>query len=266
MGALFAAHISEILKTPGILPPLSVWLTMAVHFTLIAGYFLAWKWERLGPIMVIVSSILFFGTVNSEEMLPLVALTTAPAWALLVCNWWTRREESEYEPRRLTAAGKTVKYVLIGVPSLLALLFVIEIFTHRGTEYTAETFPSDIVGTWRGTTAVTPRISDKRGWVDVEVIMTVSPDGGVTGMVGNAHFFGAQVLKNRTWFYRKINFYSDHIVRGYLEGGVLLGDPVPRKTIMIPFNVRDGVLTGGIQALLTKSFVPMGAHLKLEKD
>ena len=265
-GAFFVAHLREWFGDPGNLPPLAVWLTMTVHFTLIAGYFIGWKWERLGSIMVIVSAILFFGAANSEKMLPLFAIATAPAWTLLFCNWRERVWENEDEPREISTVRKVIRYILIGGPSILALIFVVELFTHSGKAYTEETMPPGIVGTWRGTTAVTPRLSQERGWVDIDVVMTISPDGEVTGMVGNAQFQNAQVLKNRNWFYRKINFYTDHMVEGYLEGGVVLGDPIPRKTITIPFNHENGTLSGGIQAIMRKTFEPMGTHLRLEKD
>jgi hypothetical protein len=69
------------------------------------------------------------------------------------------------------------------------------------------------------------------------------------GFSGGARLSRCFVKKNRGWLGKKLNIKTDYIVRGYLEGSVVTRDVGGTRKIAMPFNVRDGKLTGGLAAL-----------------
>lgn len=68
-------------------------------------------------------------------------------------------------------------------------------------------------------------------------------------MAGGARLSRCAVRKNRGWLGKKLNVKTDYIIRGYLEGSVVPRDAGGTRKIAMPFNLRDGKLTGGLAAL-----------------
>lgn len=59
-GAFFIEHITWF-SDPGLAsPPQVVWVQQLAHLTLLIGYLLIWKWEKVGAIVIIIGALTFF--------------------------------------------------------------------------------------------------------------------------------------------------------------------------------------------------------------
>lgn len=67
-------------------PPPKVWLGQFLHFLILAGLVVGWKWERVGGILVVVASVLFFA-----DKAPLFILPTIVPGVLYLFCWWQER-------------------------------------------------------------------------------------------------------------------------------------------------------------------------------
>jgi hypothetical protein len=142
------------------------------------------------------------------------------------------------------------------VIGLMALAGALPIVFHYEKPYSADNIPPQIVGTWQGQGKLVGQPTgldyrDERLRQDISI--TIHPDGSVSGSVTG--FAGAEevrlvnctVKKNRGPVGRRINFWTDHIIRGDLEGSFAPGDTLRIKPMTMPFNVDpDGSLKGSI--------------------
>lgn len=54
---------------------------------------------------------------------------------------------------------------------------------------------------------------------NLSVKVDIHADGSVTGMVGDAKLTKGRLLRNRGWLFRKLNWATDYIITGGLDGG-----------------------------------------------
>lgn len=127
--------------------------------------------------------------------------------------------------------------------------------------------PSELVGTWRGTTEIfgpftvgtfPSTVADDHQRVVVEI----AASGAVTGQIGEAVFLRSSVRRNRGAIGRTLNVATDYIVRGVLEGKVTPHDPGARRDFTIPFNLIEGKLVGTMMVLPKR---PLTRRFRLEK-
>jgi hypothetical protein len=84
------------------------------------------------------------------------------------------------------------------------------------------------------------------------VALDLHADGTVTGKVGDADLTNGRFSRNRGWLGRKLNFATDYIVRGDLNGAVVAAEGISRAGVSIPLNFRDGRFTGGLHTTGSK--------------
>jgi hypothetical protein len=92
-GAFFLAHLAWF-ADPQQLPPLRVFLLVGLHFLMLVGLLVGWKWELAGALVALASSVPFFAAAAGRNF-PLFALVTAlPSVLWLYCVWQERRWRS----------------------------------------------------------------------------------------------------------------------------------------------------------------------------
>ena len=133
---------------------------------------------------------------------------------------------------------------------------------------------SNLVGTWSCKEKVTVRY--KIGFLkyqfvtapdSVEVNFSIDENGKFSGTVGNSKFKNCVVKKNRGAIGRKINRFTDYVVRGKLEGKIFSDDISKQKFISFPFNLTDKKLSGSVFHLKGFDLYPMfGINASKQKN
>jgi hypothetical protein len=89
-GAFFVAHLAWF-ANPQQLPPPWVFLVVGLHFLMLVGLLVGWKWELAGAVLALASEVPFFAVAAGRNF-PLFALvTTVPSVLWLYCAWQERR-------------------------------------------------------------------------------------------------------------------------------------------------------------------------------
>jgi predicted membrane-bound mannosyltransferase len=89
-GAFFLEHLVEWFAGAGPKPPVRVVLLQLAHFTLLAGFILAWRYELAGAIIIAAAAIVFFSQVAGDNFLMFTVPTVLPA-LLFAWTWWKSR-------------------------------------------------------------------------------------------------------------------------------------------------------------------------------
>src|SRR5262245_18715886 len=95
-GAFFLAHL-EWFRDPRQLPPPWVIGVYGLHFLMLLGFLLAWRWELLGGVLILASALPFFA-VASRNFALYAGVTAVPAVLWLYCGWQARRRRGEVSP------------------------------------------------------------------------------------------------------------------------------------------------------------------------
>jgi hypothetical protein len=91
-GAFFVEHLSEwFLRADGRYPPTWVWVQQAFHFAMLAGLALMLKWDRLGTVVMLAASIMFFGFIGLRNFSYFALINLVPV-ALFSVYWLARRK------------------------------------------------------------------------------------------------------------------------------------------------------------------------------
>ncbi len=77
-GAFFVEHLAWFAH-PSKLPPAAVFFGQTLHFLMLAGLILAWKWEIPGALLVLATSFIFFYSKAGENFLLFFGITAIPA-------------------------------------------------------------------------------------------------------------------------------------------------------------------------------------------
>ena len=88
-GAFFVEHLVEWFSRGGP-KPLRIALLQAMHFVLLAGFVLAWKYELAGALTIAVAGVAFFSQVAGPRFLMFTVPTLVPA-LLFAWTWWKGR-------------------------------------------------------------------------------------------------------------------------------------------------------------------------------
>lgn len=100
----------------------------------------------------------------------------------------------------------------------------------------------------------------------VYVSLSIGNNQQVNGTVGEAVFEGCKVNQNRGWIGRKLHIKTDFLIRGRLNGTTFSRDSILKKSISIPFNIKNGELTGSLFNNNRSENLPIISFLKLKKQ
>lgn len=85
-GAFFLEHLKWFVDPRGWPPPF-VFALMSLHFLLLVGLLLGWKWELLGAGLTLSSAIVFFSFAAGANAPVFILITAMPALLWLYCAW-----------------------------------------------------------------------------------------------------------------------------------------------------------------------------------
>ena len=95
--AFFVEHVAWF-ADPQRLPPPWVFLLAGLHFLMLVGLLIGWKWELAGAVVALASSLPFFATAAGRNF-PLFTLVAAgPSVLWLYCAWHDRRRRIAGQP------------------------------------------------------------------------------------------------------------------------------------------------------------------------
>ena len=91
-GAFFVEHIKEWFIDPkGVWPPPSVWFFQAFHGLMIAGFFIALKWDRIGMALMLAASAAFLGLIGMNRFPWFALVNLVPVALFAACRALSRR-------------------------------------------------------------------------------------------------------------------------------------------------------------------------------
>ncbi|MCC6675685.1 MAG: hypothetical protein IT436_00950 [Phycisphaerales bacterium] len=88
-GAFFIEHLNEWYRQPQGYPPPWVTIAMGFHLGMIVGLLLSLRWDRLGVLITIISTVGFM--VASGAVIPLMLINLAPAACFAAARLLNRR-------------------------------------------------------------------------------------------------------------------------------------------------------------------------------
>jgi len=132
---------------------------------------------------------------------------------------------------------KTVASVAGLITSIAMLL---PAFTSRAAE---SVVTAAMVGHWEGNARI---IVSWCRQTNLPVQVDIRPDGSVTGRVGDATLREGQFLRNRGWLFRKLNWATDYIITGGLDGPIVAAEDITRSSVKMPLNFSGGTFAGGV--------------------
>jgi len=100
-----------------------------------------------------------------------------------------------------------------------------------------------MVGHWEGTARIVVSWCHQK---NLYVKVDIHADGSVTGTVGDAKLSEGRFASNRGWLLRKLNWATDYIITGGLDGAVVASEGITRSSAKIPLNFTGGTFTGGV--------------------
>jgi hypothetical protein len=68
----------------------------------------------------------------------------------------------------------------------------------------------------------------------------------VTGTVGDAKLTEGRLLRNRGWLLRKLNWATDYIITGGLDGAIVAAEGITRSRVKMPLNFSGDAFAGGV--------------------
>ncbi len=122
-----------------------------------------------------------------------------------------------------------------------------------------------MAGHWEGNARI---IVSWCSQTNLSVKVDIHTDGTVTGAVGDAKLKDGRFQRNRGWLLRKLNWATDYLIMGGLDGPIVKAEDVTRSKVMMPLNFNDGTFEGGVNTSGTlfggKAHMPFtasGLHL-----
>lgn len=88
-GAFFVEHTGDYFSHPGKLPPPWVLGLHGLHFALLVGLLIGWRWELAGGLLVVAATLTFFPMVAGVRAGWFIAVTIIPGILWLICAWRT---------------------------------------------------------------------------------------------------------------------------------------------------------------------------------
>lgn len=136
-----------------------------------------------------------------------------------------------------------VRAITAGVVGfLIAVLYVLVARADRPAD-SQGLAPAAMTGAWAGEARIAVNWTTKKS---LRVRLAITPDGRVTGTVGDAVLRDGRFAANRTAIGRALHVKTDWIVRGTLDGDVIKAEGIRRESVMIPLDWIDEHFEGGV--------------------
>lgn len=94
-GAFFVEHMGEWFIAPKQgYPPPRIWVAQALHASILAGFLMMLRWDRLGTAVMAVSTIAFFSLIGMNRF-PWVALVNVAPLPFFIFYWLSTWRKGE---------------------------------------------------------------------------------------------------------------------------------------------------------------------------
>jgi len=100
-----------------------------------------------------------------------------------------------------------------------------------------------MVGHWEGNARIIVSWCRQK---NLPVKVDIHADGSVTGTVGDAKLTEGRFESNRGWLLRQLNWATDYIITGGLDGAIVAAEGIKRERVMIALDYNDGVFKAGV--------------------
>ena len=130
---------------------------------------------------------------------------------------------------------------------LFTLLAVIAVSTAHAD---GTAVPNTMVGHWEGNTKVIVEWCDQ---THLPVTLDISPDGKITGVIGDARLTNAQLKEKSNWLGQKKSKGTTHIITGKLEGHVVAAEEIRRDKVFIHIGMENDSLVGSLASSGSKT-------------
>lgn len=100
-----------------------------------------------------------------------------------------------------------------------------------------------MIGHWEGDAQIVVSWCHQK---TLTVKVDIHADGSISGTVGDAALTDGRFLSNRGWLLRKLNWATDYIIEGGLNGPLVAAEGITRANVKIPLNFNDGRFEGGV--------------------
>jgi hypothetical protein len=115
----------------------------------------------------------------------------------------------------------------------------------RAVGESADTY-RELAGRWTGSASIVNQAVQQR---QLAVDLAITPDGSVTGTVGDSTLAGATIAPGRSDTERALKMGRDYRVHGSLQGDMVRAEHLRRDTVDIVFDrAADGTLVGGLHS------------------
>jgi len=129
-------------------------------------------------------------------------------------------------------------------PHITRLIATLAILLPALTSWATESVVTPaMVGHWEGNARI---IVSWCHQTNLPVKVDIHADGSVTGTVGDAKLTEGRFESNRGWLLRKLNWATDYIIVGGLDGAIVAAEGITRSSVKMPLNFSDGTFTGGV--------------------
>jgi hypothetical protein len=222
---------------------------------------IAWFWEGWGGLLSL-SGWAFLAVLARRPPWDLPFSIPAVAGLLhLVCWWRLRSPAPTLEPVSAAAMGRLkILYALLWVSlATFILLSANEIFGNPPLMTRSGQQAAEMVGTWSATLTTVSRQPLPH---EILAVLSIGPDGSVTGVIGNAEVISGRLERNRSWFGRLMNWRTDYVIRGTLSRVVESYGGTAGDRFSAPLNPRGSELDGSLFLSHPGAPKPLGLSLK----
>lgn len=108
----------------------------------------------------------------------------------------------------------------------------------------AQQVDTAMAGTWSGRVSFSVPFSAAH---ELAVSVTIAPDGGVSGTVGDAALVNARFASGRGAMGRALRIGREFVVEGGLSGSLVHGELLQRARVVISLDFRGGTFVGELQ-------------------
>lgn len=108
-------------------------------------------------------------------------------------------------------------------------------------------------GSWSGRARMSVPFSSR---TELAVQLVISPDGAVTGTVGDATLVGARLGPGRGAMGRALRMGREYVIEGALSGSLVRSEVMQRARVVISLDWKDGTFVGELQTSGTHDGAP----------
>lgn len=123
------------------------------------------------------------------------------------------------------------------------ILFLLAVVALAPTYAKDTAIPNAMIGHWEGNTKVIVQWCEQN---TLPITIDVSPDGTVTGIIGDAKLTNANLKKKSNWFGAKTGTNTTHIITGKLEGDIVKAEGIFRDKVFVHVRIEDATLKGSL--------------------